>query len=256
MRVPDVRNVAVLRAMFVPKDREGQSLAGAVELAEELARRGERGAQALLGDFFSEATGFKDDMVEVAAGAFPFGDSSVMVHVPAFSIDRHLVTNREYERMIPGHRGLRDVYSDSDEQPVIYVNWYEARLYCRWRCGCRLPTEQEWEKAAAWDPASEKKRIYPWGDEFDSARCNTNEGGRGKTSPVGTYPEGRSAFGCDDMAGNVWEWTESFWVEDQPNRVLRGGSWSYNLDIAACACRGGYYPHDRGNYVGFCCART
>ena len=92
--------------------------------------------------------------------------------------------------MAPGHRRLRNEYSDSDRQPVILVNWFEARLYARWR-GCRLPSEQEWEKAAGWDADAGKKRVYPWGDGFEAAFCNTDESGIGNTTAVGSYSESR-----------------------------------------------------------------
>jgi hypothetical protein len=118
----------LLRAMFVREAREGQSLAAAVELAEELAARNISGAQSLLEGFFSEAASYGLDSTDR------------MAPQDAFFLDRYLVTNREYECMIPGHRNLRDRYSDTDDQPAIYVNWYEARLFCRWRgSGFRLP---------------------------------------------------------------------------------------------------------------------
>jgi hypothetical protein len=88
-----------LLAMFALENREGQTLAAAVELAEELARRGDHEARGLLEVFFAEAAGLPEDMVGVTAGAFPF----MPIEVPAFWIDRYLVTNRDYERMIPGH---------------------------------------------------------------------------------------------------------------------------------------------------------
>ena len=130
--------------------------------------------------------------------------------------------------MIPGHSRLRDQYSDADDQPVIRVNWHEARLFCRWRgAAFRLPAEEEWERAASWDHVAGVKREYPWGDEFDLAKCNTIEARLGKTTQVGAYPRGASAYGCFDMAGNVWEWTESLYSETEEYRVLRGGSWNF-----------------------------
>ncbi len=248
----------VLRAMFEqPQNREGQSLAAAVELAEELARRGHEGAVSLLNGFYAESASLPEDMVEVAAGAFPYGEANEMVEVAAFSLDRYPVTNEEYERMVPGHRKLRDEYSDSDRQPVVYVSWFEARLYARWRGrGCRLPTEQEWEKAAAWDSAGQTKRVYPWGDTFEAVRCNTGESDFGRTTPVDAYPEGASAFGVQDMAGNVWEWTESTWREGDEMQVVRGGSWVDLRDFAACAYRISISPVSRVSNFGFRCART
>jgi formylglycine-generating enzyme required for sulfatase activity len=237
--------MAVLREMFAREAREGRSLAAAVELAEELASRGVAGAQSLLDAFFGEAASYGLDSTDR------------MALVDAFYLDRYLVTNRDYECMIPGHTKRRDQYSDTDEQPVIYVNWYEARLFCRWRgAGFRLPTEEEWERGASWDPVLAVKREYPWGDEFDAARCNTYESGLRRTTPVGAYPDGVSAYGCYDMAGNVFEWTESLWRENDEPRVVRGGAWGDLRVIAACSSRGYDIPHDRNYLIGFRCART
>lgn len=182
----------VLQAMFAPA-REGQSLVAAVELTEELAARGLTEAPSLLKAFFGEAARY---------GLDSMGE---MTLVDGFYLDRYLVTNRKYEYMIPAHAKLRDEYSDTDDQPAVYVTWHEARLFCRWRGhGFRLPTEEEWEHAASWDPVQGVKREYPWGGEFDPSRCNTCEGGPRRTTPVGTYLNGASAYGCFDMAGNVW----------------------------------------------------
>jgi formylglycine-generating enzyme required for sulfatase activity len=159
--------------------------------------------------------------------------------------------------MIPGHKKLRDEYSDTDDQPVIWVNWYEARLFCRWRgSGFHLPTEQEWERAASWDPARGVYRKYPWGDEFDPGRCNTREAGPGKTTPVGAYPDGVSAYGCYDMAGNVWEWTEILRSEKKEDCMLPGGSWNLDGDVAACSVHLIAQPLYINVSVGFRCART
>ena len=240
-----IETMPVLRAMFAREAREGQSLAAAVELAEELAARGVAVAQSLLDAFFAEAASHGMDSTDR------------MALVDGFHLDRYLVTNREYECMIPGQRRLRNSYSDTDEQPVIFVNWYEARLFCSWRgSGFRLPTEEEWERAASWDPARGVSREYPWGDEFDPARCNTREAGPGKTTPVGAYPNGVSACGCYDMAGNVWEWSDSLWGENEEARVLRGGTWAGDRVLAACSCRYYVHPYYRLILVGFRCART
>lgn len=178
-----------------------------------------------------------------------------MALVDGFYLDRYLVTNRDYESMIPGHGKLRDSVSDADDQPVIWVSGYEVRLFCRWR-GFRLPTEQEWEHAASWDPARGANRKYPWGDEFDPARCNTWEAGPHKITPAGAYPDGASACGCYDMAGKFWEWTGSPWAENDEVRVLRGGSWGDDSGYAACSYRGGVPPRGRNDCIGFRCART
>jgi formylglycine-generating enzyme required for sulfatase activity len=243
--------------MFERDNREGRSLAAAVELAEELRRRGQQEAGDLLDAFCSEAANEREDMVEVETGAFPYGPTNEFVELAAFAIDRHPVTNEQYERMLSGDRKLRLPVSGTDMQPIIFVNWFEARLYARWRGrGCRLPSEQEWEKAAGWDANSQKKRVYPWGDDFDMARCNTGESRTGKTTSVDAYPAGASASGAWDMAGNVWEWTDSLWNEGSEARVLRGGSSQDISGYAACVCRFNLDPGDRHISVGFRCART
>ncbi len=193
------------------------------------------------------ADGMEVGMVPVAGGRFPYGEKNKSVDVPAFEIDRTPVTNEQFSRMVPGHLRLLPKEFAGPRQPVVVVNLYEAELFARWR-GCRLPTEEEWEKAASWDAELGRKRKYPWGDEFDSAKCNTKEAKIGRTTDVGSYPLGRSAVGCDDMAGNVWEWT-------QPGSV-RGGSWFSSSDLAACGRRGDCEPYFRNLPIGFRCART
>jgi formylglycine-generating enzyme required for sulfatase activity len=121
----------------------------------------------------------------------------------------------------------------------VYVTWHDAMAYCRWLArvtgrAYRLPSEAEWEKAARGTDG----RIWPWGNKWDSKRCNSREGGPGNTTPVGQYsPQGDSPYGCVDMAGNVWEWTLSL-LKDYPydpkdgredaqaegRRRLRGGA--------------------------------
>jgi formylglycine-generating enzyme required for sulfatase activity len=227
----------------------------------------------------------EDGMVYVPAGPFIFGSESesnlrVSEAGEAFRIDRFPVTNTQFCRFlnecgnreeggaewidlkgaykkekcrISGRKGGFTVEPGYENHPVIFVSWYGAAAYAKWAGNKRLPSEQEWEKAARGIDG----RRFPWGEEFSDRRCNTAEGGIGGTTEVGKYGEaGRSPYGAEDMAGNVWEWTDSVWQENIETRVLRGGSWDDGSGDAACSCRNDGHPHDRDDYLGFRCART
>jgi hypothetical protein len=143
--------------------------------------------------------------------------------------------------------------------PAITISWYDALAYCRWlsirlNLNIRLPMEWEWQ----WAAAGEKQQEYPWSGGWNSARANTYEAGIGRTVAVGLYPLGRSLFGVDDMAGNIWEWCLN--TSDQPSnasldidvaRVVRGGSWSSLPDSARSATPSLNAPGFRNFNLGF-----
>jgi formylglycine-generating enzyme required for sulfatase activity len=151
------------------------------------------------------------------------------------------------------------------------VSWYEADAYARW-LGKRLPCEEEWEKAASWDPERAEKRPYPWGErEPDPSTCNCDAAGEGTTG-VGQYAAGRSPYGCEDMLGNVWEWTATWFQPyrgfaafpyegysvpyfDRQHRVLRGGSWATRRHVLRPTFRNWYQPWVREIFAGFRCAK-
>jgi len=273
----------ILRGVFEKENRDGNVVYPALLLLDALAERGSREAKDLRGYFLSEypnrsASPAADNMAPVAAGPLPLGDTFrdgregerpvTEVTLPGFWIDRFPVTNAEYERMIPGHKTQRGPYSQTDAQPVANVSWYEAALYCRWS-GARLPTEAEWEKAAAWDAKEKRKRKYPWGNEWDASKCNCLEGERGATTPAGAYPDGASPYGCQDMAGNVWEWMSSPYraypyeegqadedAEAPTLRVVRGGSFGVGRRRVRTAYRRRNCPWSQRASLGFRRART
>jgi iron(II)-dependent oxidoreductase len=160
---------------------------------------------------------------------------------------------RRYDRLEP----LRP------HRPVIHVCGYEAEAYCNW-AGRRLPTEAEWELAAA----TPDKRTFPWGEELPSRRRANLDGRFGGPVDVGCFPEGDSAYGCRQMIGNVWEWTATDFqpypgfVADpykeysepwfaSPHKVLRGGCWATRARLLRNTWRNFYTPDRRDVLAGF-----
>ncbi len=155
--------------------------------------------------------------------------------------------------------------------PVVHASWYEAEAYCAW-AQRRLPSEAEWEMAAAAEPGGRKRR-YPWGDDPPSPERANLDGRLAGCVDVGAFPEGDSAFGCRQMIGNVWEWTASAffpfpgYVVDEPYReysapwfgyrkVLKGGAWATRSRFAWNTLRNFFQPYRRDIFAGFrTCAR-
>jgi len=210
-------------------------------------------------------------MVTIPAGTFTMGEGkeAIEVEVPEFQIDRYPVTNAQYKKFVdetkhraPDHWNGRDYPPEKANHPVVNVTWHDAVAYAEW-LGKRLPTEAEWEKAARGTDG----RSYPWGNDWQNDACNSKEAGIGDTSPVGVFPAGRSPFGVDDMAGNVWEWCQTKWRDsyDQPEdnksggdleRVLRGGVWYNDRNVARCASRDWAPPGGRSVLRGFRVAQS
>jgi len=173
-----------------------------------------------------EKTGI--ELIRVPAGLFLYGDDKQEMELPEYWIGRTPVTNAQYKRFVdatghqaPSHWSGQTPPANKLDHPVHRVSWNDAKAFCDW-IGLHLPTEQQWEKAARGTDG----RIWPWGDDLPTkSRCNFGRLIR-NTTPVGKYsPSGDSPYGCVDMAGNVWEWTDSWHDTDQTCRVIRGGSW-------------------------------
>jgi formylglycine-generating enzyme required for sulfatase activity len=168
-----------------------------------------------------------------------------------------------------------DAAFNSPAQPVVGVNWYEARAYCTWLAAqtgrpFRLPSEVESEATAR----GLEGRTFAFGPEHDIARCNTFETHIRRSTPVGVFPGGQTPLGVHDLSGNVWEWTRSLWGPDGATpipypydptdltredpeagpavyRVVRGGSWLINHGWARAAFRLRYPPGYRYSLFGF-----
>jgi iron(II)-dependent oxidoreductase len=160
-----------------------------------------------------------------------------------------------------GH--VEDIPAD---EPVAHVTYFEAEAYAAWQ-GARLPTEVEWEKACAWDPKADTRRRFPWGAS-EPTDASANLGGDAlRPAPVGAYPAGASAYGVEQMLGDVWEWTSSplrpwpgftpmlYELYSQPffdgdYKVLRGGSWAVASDILRPSFRNWDHPIRRQIFSG------
>lgn len=195
------------------------------------------------------------EMITIPAGEFLMGGSDAgaspqRFSLPQFQIDRYEVTNAQYQEFARATgREVRSVSEAMAELPVTYVTWEDARAYCEW-AGKRLPTSAEWEKAARGTDGY----IYPWGNEWQDGMANTSEAGLGGVRPVGSFPEGASPYGVEDMAGNVWEW-----VADEGtsagSRVIRGGAWNAVNRWARTFAKNEVQATYRQDNLGFRCAR-
>jgi len=155
------------------------------------------------------------------------------------------------------------------DEPVQHVGYFEAEAFAAW-AGARLPTEVEWEKACAWDPAAKARRAWPWGSAAPSADVANLGGALGmalRPAPVGAYPGGASAYGAEQMIGDVWEWTSSDftpWPGFTPMiyrqysepffggdyKVLRGGSWAVAPSVIRPSFRNWDHPIRRQIFTG------
>ena len=187
------------------------------------------------------------------------------VTLDGFWIGQCEVTNAQYRAFCDTTRRTFPVASlQGDDHPVVSVGWYDAQAYCDYY-GYLLPTEAQWEYAAAGPDA----HTYPWGDGWDQQLCcnDANRGPGGKTFPVNSFPAGASWCGALDMAGNVDEWCADWYAADyyqvsptlNPQgpvaatgvRALRGGAWNGDFDDCRTARRNMFGPTFASTLSGF-----
>jgi len=227
------------------------------------------------------------EMILIPAGNFIMGKQGGednprhTVYLEAYYIDRYPVTNLQYEKFEKETRyqtegDWRKYYSSGTTlYPATCLTWKDAFSYLEW-AGKRLPTEAEWEKAAA----GEKGRLFPWGDTWDPNKCNNvninrkdiiarmmNIDNNRGIIPVGSIPDGASPYGVEDIAGNIWEWCQDWYEKDYYSKcppsnpmgpatgkykVARGGSWKGNWPyFFECSFRRWTSPQDRITFCGF-----
>jgi formylglycine-generating enzyme required for sulfatase activity len=246
--------------------------------------------------FFSSEDKFTtQDMVYIPAGKFIMGTDDEeprilknphgfatkfqeprkkrVIDLKGFYMDKYEVTNRQYRRFVdeagyrlPDHWQQTSTYPEGEnDYPVTFITWWDAKAYCKW-AGQRLPTEEEWEKAARGTDG----REFPWGKQFDKTKANTWEADVKKIHAVGKYEAGKSPYGVYDVAGNVMEWTGSEYRQYQHSpeekdgngegiwytmAVLRGGAWSSDKNDAQTFSRVMSEPGIKSNGIGFRCAK-
>ncbi len=183
--------------------------------------------------------------------------------------DSRIGFNPPYEFVIKWNwfGGQKEGY---DHHPLIEVTWFGANAFAEYY-GMRLPTREEWEKAAR----ANKGYQFPWGNNFDSTKVNFINSGDiydNGTTPVGFYngehntSNSHSPYGIYDMCGNVWEWTSS-WKNQSPGKVIKGGSWQSKPNTTSDGFvkyyefytwfepTNGYSPNNSSNEIGFRCVK-
>lgn len=189
-------------------------------------------------------------------GIYLYEAKKEMKRLPPYYIDKYEVTNGQYQRFCKetGHPQSKFAtwqQFNGNRQPVVGVSWKDAEAYCKW-AGKRLPSEEEWEKAARGTDG----RIWPWGNKRDTSRFNGKTLGRYASAPVGSFPTGDSPYKVCDMAGNVWEMTTGPWPNktNATKKTMRGGSFLNSLPEVRTTVRWATASEERGaEYLGFRC---
>jgi formylglycine-generating enzyme required for sulfatase activity len=235
---------------------------------------------------------FEPETVLVPGGSFLLGSNEQSDEAPVhrltlstYRIGKFPVTNRQYAEFIkrvrtqeePKRVGwfIRQPPAAKLDHPVVGITWHDAHAYCAWLSQAsgrtyRLPSEAEWEKAAR----GPQGLRYPWGNEWIEGRANV--AGAGAT-PVDAHPQGASFYGCQDMLGNVQEWTSTLWGSDEQHseygypydphdgredlnapqylgraaRVHRGGSYRSQPAEVRASARGASSQEARVSWRGF-----
>lgn len=197
------------------------------------------------------------DWVEIPAGDFIFGSGDVATIQTAFKISKTPITYTQYQLFLDANpdqsvpqnwdaenRTFNPTY---ENHPVGFITYSMAESFCRW-AECRLPSEEEWEKAARGDNGN----IFPWGDRIPPNPYEyANYNKRGLTMPVDSHPQGASPYGVEEMAGNVYEWTTGWFNDDRIHRVGRGGYYGSRENYLKTFSRKNLHPDFKSRAIGF-----
>lgn len=209
--------------------------------------------------------GLKEDEIRTIIQSFSLDDSSYLglsrnksgeAYLSSFYIDKYEVSNENYKIFVdktnypkPSHwlDGNSPFPIDVGKHPVTNVDFKDASAFCAW-ANKRLPTTQEWEKAARGNDG----RLYPWGSKYDKSRCNTVEERKGNTTPVDSYSLGVSPYGIFNLCGNVNEWTSS---SIGAHKIVKGGGWKSTCEVYGIAALERLAETDvKRDDLGFRCA--
>ena len=215
---------------------------------------------------------FEPETVLIPAGAFIMGDDTVpntipsrTVELPVYRIGKTPVTNGEYAAFLKHnpaqpepdkqHWFLRQPKKGLSDHPVVNVTWYDAQAYCAWLSQVTgrhysLPSEAQWEKAGR----GASGQLYPWGNAWQAGYANVvGYAEPSGTTPVATFRQAASPYGCLDLLGNVQEWTSTPWGEEEPPSTygVRGGSFRSLPDAICCSTRESIHPAAKVAWRGF-----
>jgi formylglycine-generating enzyme len=227
---------------------------------------------------------YNGPMILIPAGKFTMGSNDYPyespaheVSLPDYYIDQFEVTNRQYKEFCQSQKRPcptnpwwdEQYFINNPDSPVVGVSWNDAVAYAE-SVGKRLPTEEEWEKAASWDPSKNEKRKWPWGNNAEQGRANI---GTGRPTPRNQFPGDVSWYGVRDMAGNVSEWVQDFYTGykdnkspdpefGNKNRVSRGINFKDGMTLEDARTTARFYQpptfnaqekQDRSWLIGFRC---
>ncbi len=197
-------------------------------------------------------------MMLVAAGTFLFGAEREPMTLPAFYIDKYMVTNQQYEAFCRATGYPFPKYWNNDRfrdplAPVVGVSVNDALKFSRW-VGKTLPTEEQWEKACR----GVDGRRRPWGDDDaqEGQACFGKDAAEGGTCPVTEHEAGKSPYGVIDMAGNAWEWTATTDNDPEVVHIIKGGCYNDPPELLDANLRLAAVPKDKFETIGFRCVKS